>query len=843
MASNGFNTLTGRTANGMTSLNISRLNAVRGVMNTMSCDVMSTSIMYMDTLEAAHESVTSLFAQNLQVGGSLTALNASITSAAIGNLRVYGDISCTGNFYVNSTVVTVTDQFMVSNSGTGPALTVIQTGANDIATFYDDATPIMRLIDGGLTSCTSLNAGSLTAGSVAISNRLSVPSLFTASISVSGQISTASLYTQNLSVSTQISAAAIQAGNVSVTGTLRVNGSTYLGTQWQALDTNLSILTHSFRYDGGDGNIQYYNDYDCRQLSTIVVARLANHTTVSYTAIMQSNQIGHVVVRNQLSTPAIYTPSVSVSGQLSAASIHAPAVSVSTQLSAAAIFAQTVSVTTRLSAAAIYTTALSATSLSVSNIFTSNISVTTHLSATAGTIRSLTSIYESVSTLEADAIGVNISADTNNTIRINGHTAMGTNIAYTSLATVSRVLDLCYGPINTYSINSAIDPNSLLLTLQNANGNDSHASRYTSFNFNVAGYYGSVTDRCIGDISFVRDITDQPAASYYFKTRTNNTAAFEYRDIAKFGYSSCFISPGNSGPIVIGSQSPNTPGYNLCLGTPYGGTQTLELGVISTVVRGSFNVENTLSTSLLYASTAVISTATIAKLSVVALSVTTDYIQNLSATTGNIVTLSTSTISAASGNIVSLSASTVSATTIYNNNFYSSVTTSGNIYDRCGGVANETKRGAFSHYTLTNAASYLRIYVTEGATAFTSGAPIVLDVNIGIGCTYGTYAYGTRSIGFKVMISPWWHPINGLWYAYYQATSSTPNTTDNGTAPFTSTPSYGTATTGTSGGYRYISFSINMGFASSYTYLVRASVEVTSEINTIGLIDIQNTTS
>jgi hypothetical protein len=58
---------------------------------------------------------------------------------ASGNLTVQGDFTVYGNSLVIETTITATSAFSVTNSGSGPALTITQTGANDIATFFDDA--------------------------------------------------------------------------------------------------------------------------------------------------------------------------------------------------------------------------------------------------------------------------------------------------------------------------------------------------------------------------------------------------------------------------------------------------------------------------------------------------------------------------------------------------------------------------------------------------------------------------------------------------------------------------------------------------------------------------------
>jgi len=76
--------------------------------------------------------------------------NASFANIdASGNLTVQGDFKVFGASSVIDTIVTTTSAFSVTNSGSGPALTITQTGANDIATFLDDSTTALIIKDGG----------------------------------------------------------------------------------------------------------------------------------------------------------------------------------------------------------------------------------------------------------------------------------------------------------------------------------------------------------------------------------------------------------------------------------------------------------------------------------------------------------------------------------------------------------------------------------------------------------------------------------------------------------------------------------------------------------------------
>lgn len=96
------------------------------------------------------DSVYSSFSSN-----SATYDNASNTYLALTGGTISGDLTITGGLSVLGdttsieTLVTTTSAFSVTNVGTGPALTVTQTGSNNIAVFYDDSNVALTILDGG----------------------------------------------------------------------------------------------------------------------------------------------------------------------------------------------------------------------------------------------------------------------------------------------------------------------------------------------------------------------------------------------------------------------------------------------------------------------------------------------------------------------------------------------------------------------------------------------------------------------------------------------------------------------------------------------------------------------
>ena len=71
------------------------------------------------------------------------------TITVAGSAVIQGDLTVQGDFTYLNTDVRVTDQLDVTNTGTGPAIIVNQTGSNDIVQFKDDGTPVFTIVNGG----------------------------------------------------------------------------------------------------------------------------------------------------------------------------------------------------------------------------------------------------------------------------------------------------------------------------------------------------------------------------------------------------------------------------------------------------------------------------------------------------------------------------------------------------------------------------------------------------------------------------------------------------------------------------------------------------------------------
>ena len=105
----------------------------------------SPSTGYPDSGSDPIASQTEPFVGGFYVQGPLSAAG----NMTIGcNTLIRGNLSALGDFSVIDTYVTITSALSVVNNATGPALTVIQRGAQDIAQFIDDTQSVLKIMDG-----------------------------------------------------------------------------------------------------------------------------------------------------------------------------------------------------------------------------------------------------------------------------------------------------------------------------------------------------------------------------------------------------------------------------------------------------------------------------------------------------------------------------------------------------------------------------------------------------------------------------------------------------------------------------------------------------------------------
>jgi hypothetical protein len=126
----------------------------------------SPSTGYPDSGSDPIASLEEPFIGDFYLQGSLSARNNLTVD---GNTLVKGNLSALGEFSYIDTVVSVTSALSVVNVGTGPALTVKQTGTQPIAIFLDDNDATLRLKD-GLTVDMGYQAKASHTGSFVFSN-------------------------------------------------------------------------------------------------------------------------------------------------------------------------------------------------------------------------------------------------------------------------------------------------------------------------------------------------------------------------------------------------------------------------------------------------------------------------------------------------------------------------------------------------------------------------------------------------------------------------------------------------------------------------------------------------
>lgn len=166
------------------------------------------------TLSKSNLSIPSggFYASNIAIG--LTTPTPDFRLHVAGSAKIEGDLVVNGDMTYLNTDVQVTDQFTVSNAGTGPALVVIQTGAQSIAEFRDDDNVVMKIVDGGFVTIGSNNPttkldvegdttvrGTIYTSNVITSNVETMS--FTSTISTNLTTVTSNLYSSNLIINNQ----------------------------------------------------------------------------------------------------------------------------------------------------------------------------------------------------------------------------------------------------------------------------------------------------------------------------------------------------------------------------------------------------------------------------------------------------------------------------------------------------------------------------------------------------------------------------------------------------------------------------------------------------------------
>ena len=146
-----------------------------------------------------------VYASNVSVGTNTT--NSNFQLYVAGSTRIEGDLLVNGVTTTLNTDLKVTERFTVSNNGTGPALEVIQYGAQPLAVFKDDNIVAMSVVDGGYV-CIGSNANPSTKldveGSATIRGNIFTSNISGSNITLVANVTTCNLNTSNVIINNQV---------------------------------------------------------------------------------------------------------------------------------------------------------------------------------------------------------------------------------------------------------------------------------------------------------------------------------------------------------------------------------------------------------------------------------------------------------------------------------------------------------------------------------------------------------------------------------------------------------------------------------------------------------------
>ena len=165
----------------------------------------------------------------------LSSISISSNASVDGNLTVGGNLTVLGELTQMNTNVTTTSAFDITNSGSGPALEVKQTGNEAIAVFYDDNNPALY-IDGKAAT-----AGYVGVGTATPNEKLTV----VGNISATGNVLAVN---GDLTGTLEVDGASTLRGAVSAQNVLTVDGATTLKNTLNVIGA--SVLSSTLTVSG-----------------------------------------------------------------------------------------------------------------------------------------------------------------------------------------------------------------------------------------------------------------------------------------------------------------------------------------------------------------------------------------------------------------------------------------------------------------------------------------------------------------------------------------------------------------------------------------------------------------
>ena len=153
-------TITSQAAGGVLNLNNNTVSNVNTIsLNTITSDGSNISLNGKNLCNITTAYTTSLVTSNLSVNNNFTINNGTINSNLYVNSTLFAsNLQVLGDFTTLNTLTSNTEQFTVTNAGSGPALIVAQTGNQPVAAFYDD-TVLAMYVGGGVADAGFVGIG------------------------------------------------------------------------------------------------------------------------------------------------------------------------------------------------------------------------------------------------------------------------------------------------------------------------------------------------------------------------------------------------------------------------------------------------------------------------------------------------------------------------------------------------------------------------------------------------------------------------------------------------------------------------------------------------------------